>query len=169
MKRILIISASLLVIIMSAYNLKSKDHKAAPGELNNSLSSPIEGNWELVVNEINGKKVNPKSTQQFKMFHDGYFSFIMYDESGNFYLAGAGPYELQGSTYIETHNYSSDPQFIGAKDWQKWEMNGDTLVFYGFKKVLLADGRDVTNEMGGSHFVEKRVRVKKNISSASSK
>jgi hypothetical protein len=122
-----------------------------------------------VENEINGKKVNAEKTQQFKVFHDGYFSFIMYDEAGKFYLAGAGPYEINGNTYIETHTYSSDPKYIGAKDWQKWEMKEDTLIFYGFEKVLLADGSDVTKEMGGSHFVEKRVRVKKNNSSASSK
>ncbi|CAN5350898.1 hypothetical protein BH23BAC1_BH23BAC1_08710 [soil metagenome] len=160
MKKLILYSAILIGLVLSAYNIKIHEDLLA-GKTANDLNSALEGNWELVVNEINGKKLNPRKNQQFKMFHDGYFSFVMYDESGNFSLAGAGPYEINGNTYIETHKYSSDPKFIGAKDWQKWEMKGDTLIFYGFEKVILADGIDVTKDMGGLHFVEKRVRVKK--------
>jgi hypothetical protein len=86
----------------------------------------------------------------------------MYDSSGNFYYAGAGPYEINGNLYKETFTYSSDTIYNDSKDWQRWEMKGDTLIFYGFEKAEMADGRDVTKEWGGKgKFIEKRVRVKK--------
>lgn len=94
------------------------------------------------------------------MFHDGYFSFVMYDASGNFYYAGAGPYSLEGNMYKETFTYSSDTAYIDATDWQRWELKGDTLLFFGFEKVTLKDGKDETAEWGKNKFIEKRVRVK---------
>ena len=100
-----------------------------------ATASSIEGNWILVSNEVNGRLVTPKrSPQQVKMFHDGYFSFVMYDSAGGFSLAGAGPYELDGNMYKETFQYCSDTVYNGAKDWQQWEIKADTLYFYGFKK-----------------------------------
>ena len=120
--------------------------------------SPIEGNWELVSDEQGGKKITTK--KQFKVFNEGRFSFIMFDATGNFNGAGAGSYEVNGNTYKETFKYYSDTKFNGSSDWQEWKMEGDTLVFYGFKKVLMADGKDVTNEWGHNTFVEKRVRAK---------
>lgn len=127
-----------------------------------SSSSPIEGNWILVSNEVDGKLIVPKrSPQQIKMFHDGYYAFVMYDSVGAFYFAGAGPYELDGNMYKETLAYSSDTTYNDAKDWQRWELKEDTLYFYGFEKVEMGDGRDATEEWGKNKFVEKRVRLKK--------
>ena len=96
------------------------------------------------------------------MFHDGYFSFIMYDTSGKFSIAGAGPYEINGNMYKETVGYCSwDTSYLNSKDWQKWEMKADTLIFYGFEKAEMADGKDVTKEWNANgKFIEKRVRVK---------
>jgi hypothetical protein len=96
------------------------------------------------------------------MFHDGYFSFIMYDTSGKFSIAGAGPYEINGNMYKEILAFGSgDTSYINANDWQKWEMKGDTLIFYGFEKAEMPDGKDVTNDWNANgKFIEKRVRVK---------
>jgi hypothetical protein len=80
---------------------------------------------------------------------------------GNFHSAGAGPYEVNGNTYKETMSYYSNPKYVGASDWQEWEMKGDTLIFYGFKKVTLADGTDVTKEWEDHKFTEKRIRAKR--------
>lgn len=127
-----------------------------------AAASPIEGDWILVSNEVNGRLVEPKRyPQQVKMFHDGYFSFFMYDSAGRFYASGAGPYELDGNMYKETFDFYSDTIYIGSRDWQQWELKGDTLYFYGFKKGEMADGKDVTEEWGKDKFIEKRVRLKK--------
>ena len=148
---------TVLTIFLSACDKDSNKHEV----VGKKPYSPIEGNWELVSNEVSGKKIIPKRPEQFKIFNEGYFCFIMYDSLGNFYKAGAGPYEVNGNMYKETVNYYSDTKFIGTSDWQQWEMKGDTLIFYGFKKVTMADGSDVTDALGRDNFIEKRVRVKK--------
>ena len=64
--------------------------------------------------------------------------------------------------YNETCTCNSVIADIGFKNWQKWEMKGDTLIFYGFEKAEMADGKDVTKEWNvNGKFIEKRVRAKK--------
>jgi hypothetical protein len=95
------------------------------------------------------------------MFHDGYFSLIAYDTTGNFSFACAGPYEISGNTYKETCTWHSYTSYINFKDWETWEMKGDTLIFYGFEKAEMPDGKNVTNDLNANGtFIEKRVRVK---------
>ena len=98
MKQILIALTGLLVYVLISCNQKQKDTKTA--ETTNNSHSAIEGNWETVSFEANGKQAKPKRVpQQFKMFNDGFFSLVMYDDSGKFYLACAGPYEVNGNMY----------------------------------------------------------------------
>ena len=151
MKKILsIVAVSLLVTACNEPTTTSK-------------KSPLEGNWEMVSNEINGKKTNPKRfPQQLKMLHDGFISVIMYDEAGKFYLSASGTYDIDGNMYKETANYHSNTDYIGFKNWEKWEMKGDTLIFYGFEKAEMPDGKDVTAEMNkNGKFIEKRIRAKR--------
>ena len=155
MKQTLIAVASLLLCILNACSEKQNGNKTAEVKTNNQPS--IDGNWETVSVEMNGRQTNPKRfPQQFKMFHDGFFSLVMYDDSGNFYLAGAGTYDLKDSMYKETVTYSSDTNYINSKNWQTWEMKGDTLIFYGFEKAEMPDGKDVTKEWNeNGKFIEK--------------
>ena len=152
----------LMVISLLACNNKPVNNQEALSIQSDMKSyTPIEGNWELVSNEVVGHKINLSQHQQFKLFNKGFFCFIMNDSLGNFHSAGAGPYEINGNTYKETVSYYSDPKNVGTSDWQEWEMKGDTLIFYGFKKVTLADGTDVTKEWEDHKFIEKRIRAKK--------
>lgn len=161
MKQIFIALTVLFIIGLTACNQKQKDSK--PDVVTSKEVSPIEGNWITVSFEQNGKLTHPKRMPQlFKMFHDGFFSLFMYDDEGQFSLAGAGTYEIDGDMYKETVPFDSDTAFIGCKDWQKWEMKGDTLIFYGFEKAEMADGKDVTKEWNANgKFIEKRVRTKR--------
>jgi hypothetical protein len=124
--------------------------------------SPIDGNWEKVSTVINGKLTTPqRKPAEFKMFNDGYFSLIHYNDDGSSLgFAGAGVFELNSNHYKETYKYAHDTTLIGASVWFDWYMEGDTLVFTGFKKVILPDGTDVTKDWGGDTWVEKRVRAK---------
>jgi hypothetical protein len=123
--------------------------------------SPIDGNWEKVSTVVNGKLSTPKRRPaEFKMFNDGYFSLIHYNEAGALGFAGAGVFEINGNHYKETFRYAHDSTLIGASVWFDWHMEGDTLVFTGFKKVTLADGKDITKDWGGDTWVERRVRAK---------
>ena len=112
--------------------------------------SPLEGSWELISQD--GK------TTQFKMFHDGFFSLIMQDSLGKWTISGAGKFSLDGNVYKETFRYCSIPDYVGATDWQEYELKGDTLYFKGFTKVIYADGSDKTAQH--SKFEEKRVKAK---------
>ncbi|MEO6001195.1 MAG: hypothetical protein ABIN89_30365 [Chitinophagaceae bacterium] len=92
------------------------------------------------------------------MFNGGFFSLIRQDYSGKWSVSGAGSYSLDGKTYKETFRYCSIPKYMGATDWQEYELKGDTLYSRGFTKVIYADGSDKTNEFG--KFEEKRIRAK---------
>ena len=121
----------------------------------------LNGAWELVENRVDGKLIEPKRSQQFKTFQDGFFSFIMYNPDGSFHGAGAGPYTLNGNQYRETFRYYSDTTWVGYANEQTWELRGDTLIFSGFKKVFDRTGKEMpSNAWGGDKFVEKRVRAR---------
>ncbi|MBC8015004.1 MAG: hypothetical protein H7X79_04595, partial [Sporomusaceae bacterium] len=113
----------------------NQDKKKAESQpVDASSVSPIEGSWVTV--SADGK------ITQFKMFNDGFFSLIMQDSLGKWSMSGAGSYSLDGNTYKETFRYCSVPDYVGATDWQEYELKGDTLYFKGFTKVMYADGSD---------------------------
>ena len=164
MKQFLFLSIAFLIIILSACNQNSQKQEInTSGKIRNEKYSAIEGNWELVSREINGKQTKPKrAPQAFKMLHNGFVSVILYNDSGNFALAGAGTYEISGNIYKETAIYHSDTIAIGFKDWQKWEIKGDTLIFYGFEKAEMANGKDMTQQLNADgKFIEKSIRAKR--------
>ncbi len=125
-------------------------------------TSPIDGNWELVATIVNGKMVPFHRTPgEFKMFHDGYFSFLTYDADGKFDYAGAGTFKLEEGKYTEKFDYCSQPDHVGGWNIQHWSMSGDTLVFTGYEKMEGPTGKDMMPMMGKDTIVEKRVRVKR--------
>ncbi len=155
-------SIILMVIFLIACNDKPVNNQEGLSTQSDMKSStPLEGNWELVSNQVVGRKINLSQHQQFKVFNKGFFCFVFNDSMGNFHSAGAGSYEVNGNIYKETVSYYSNPKYVGASDWQEWEMKGDTLIFNGFKKVTLSDGTDVTKEWEDHKFIEKRIRAKK--------
>ena len=131
--------------------------------LNNhaDTSSPIDGNWELVTTIVNGKVVPfHRAPGEFKMFHDGYFSFLTYDADGKFDYAGAGSFKLDNGSYTEKFDYCSQPDHVGGWNIQAWSFSGDTLVFKGYQKMEGPTGKDMMPLMGKDTIIEKRVRAK---------
>lgn len=124
-------------------------------------ASPIDGAWELYSTEKGGKTTFAKKPSQIKVYHDGYFCMMVFDSTGKFDYGGAGTYELDGNHYKETFTYGTWTEGIGGSVWFDWSIKGDTLIFAGFKKVIMPDGKDVTKSWGGDSFIEKKVRVKK--------
>ena len=124
-------------------------------------ASRLNGAWEMYSKERGGKTTFYKKPAQMKVYNDGYFCIMGYDSTGKFSYAGAGTYELDGNHYNETFTYHSHPKYVGLRIWDDWAKDGDTLLFYGVKKVLMGDGTDKTASWGGDSFVEKKVRVKK--------
>lgn len=143
--------AALLFITLATTVLSCNQNEKTKGDpTSTSSASLLNGAWETVLPD--GK------ITEFKMYHDGHFSYIMQDSSGNWSIAGAGSYTIDGNSYKETNRYSSVPAYVGASDWQSFELKGDTLYFKGFNKILTADGKDVTKLFG--KFESKRIRAK---------
>ncbi len=146
-----------LFISVSCNNTTSDVEKQGASESSKNAATPIDGAWEIVWAKANDTLQNPSSPHQFKMFNNGIFSIIAKDSAGNISYAGYGKYELDGNIYKETFIYSDDPKYIGATDWQEYELKGDTLYTKCFNKVIIG-GKDVTAEF--PKIEEKRVRVK---------
>jgi hypothetical protein len=124
-------------------------------------ASPLNGAWELYSTEKGGKMTFHNKPSQIKVNNDGNFCLVAFDSTGKFSYGCAGTYELDGNHYKETFTYHTYPKFVDTSIWFDWEMKGDTLIFAGFKKVIMADGKDITKDWGGDSFINKMVRVKK--------
>jgi hypothetical protein len=133
---------------------------AVPGDvsINKTGASPLEGAWELISSETNGKTTRYEKPAQIKLFTGGYFSLIMKDSTGRSYFGIAGPFEVNGNVYKETATYSTISEYIGFSDWQEFELKQDTLYFKLFTKMLDAQGRDITDTV---KTTETRVRAKR--------
>lgn len=131
----------------------------SPEDTTTQSRSGIEGAWELVWSSVNGKVDTVTKPLQLKLFSDGFFCLIMKDSSGKWEVGSGGTYELEGQTYKETHKYSTVAEFIGATDWQEYELKGDTLYKKLFTKVVNAKGEDITSQF--PKIEEKRVRASK--------
>ena len=136
-------------------------HQQKIGNDHSDTVSPIDGNWELVATLVNGKTISfHRAPGEFKMFHDGYFSFLTYDADGQFDYAGAGTFKLENGKYTEKFDYCSQPDHVGGWNIQRWSMSGDTLVFTGYEKMEGPTGKDMMPLMGKDTIVEKRVRAR---------
>ena len=157
---ILFFSALLFTTVCVLAFVPSKPQRM-DNEPNKKKPSPIEGAWELYSTEKGGKITYHKKPKQIKVYHDGYLCLMQYDSTGKFAFAAAGTYEVDGNHYKETCTHHTMTGLIGASIWFDYSINGDTATFSGFKKVVMADGKDVTQDWGGDSFIEKKVRVKK--------
>ena len=149
------------LIFLSADSKPADNQSVAFIQSNKMPPSPLDGAWELYSTESKGKTTFHNKPSQIKVYNDGYFCIMGYDSTGKFSYAAAGTYELDGNHYKETCTYHSSAKYVGWSIWFDWSMKGDTLFFYGFKKVVMPDGTDVTKDWGGDGKIEKKVRVKK--------
>lgn len=118
--------------------------------------SPIDGNWLLV--EKNGEKIEA-GKQQFKMFNEGYYAMVAYNNDGTFKSTWMGKFSVQGNKYTETFIIGGNPKWIGWKGEQEWYIKGDTLYMMGHKRIFDPAGKEQPASTWGS-FIDKRVRAK---------
>ena len=157
----ILLAATALILIFACANSNSNtiETEKAVQPKNNTENSFIDGAWELVWAKHNDTIQDISKMPMFKMFHNGVFSLIARDSAGKISFAGFGDYELSGNnTYRETFRYHTHAPYTGAMDWQKYELNGDTLYFKGFDKVVI-NGKDVSLKEW-LRIEEKRVKVK---------
>lgn len=88
-----------LVVVVALLSVACQNgDKSSETARDPTVRSPIEGNWELVENRVNGGVSKSSRLQQFNVFHDGFYSFIMYKPDGSFYASAAGPHTVTGTS-----------------------------------------------------------------------
>ncbi|MDQ3845519.1 MAG: hypothetical protein M3342_16150 [Bacteroidota bacterium] len=84
----------------------------------------------------------------FTVMHDGYFSAIAQDSTGRWAATHAGTYTVNDNNTITFKAlYSSYPDHIGSLNTAEYTINGETLKLRHFKKLVDAQGRDITDQM----------------------
>ncbi len=154
---ILLIGFIAAIVFTGCSNSSSKQKASSDSSASEAKASAIDGAWETVWAKYNGKDQQLRRPSQFKLFSNGFFALTAWDSTGKFSYSGFGKYELDGNMYKETFLYHNNPNYTGAKDWQEFEMKGDTLIMRGFNKVIVG-GKDVTVDF--PKIEEKRVLVK---------
>jgi len=153
----LFLSFLVSLCILSCNETAEKEKSQNSSQITTNASDHVEGAWQLVWAEYDGKLADTSNHYLFKEFSNGVFSLIAYDSTKKINFAGYGKYEFEGDTYHETFIYHNNPQYVGGTDWQDLVVKGDTMYMNGFKKIVVG-GKDVT--VGGTKAREKLVRVK---------
>jgi hypothetical protein len=96
----------------------------------------------------------------FAVMHDGYFNVLGQDSTGKWTDVHAGTYTVNGDNTITFKVlYSSYPDHINSLNTAEYTMKGDTVKMRHFKKLIDAQGRDITDQMPKDAW-ETSVRLK---------
>ena len=125
MKTKIILSAVTLLFFFTATNAQS-----------GSKNAIFNGAWRSSDNK------------GFSVMHDGYFNSVGQDSSGKWEAVHAGTYTVNNDNTITfTILYSSFPDHIGAQNTAEYTITGETLKMRHFKKLIDAQGKDITDQM----------------------
>ena len=84
----------------------------------------------------------------FSVMHDGYFNSSSQDSVGKWDNVYAGTYIVNADNTITFKvQYSSSADAIGAQNTAEYTLNGETLKLHHFKKLINANGKDITDQM----------------------
>lgn len=106
---------------------------------------PLQGTWKL----ISGTLIEAGDTtvtdytgtdQMIKIINDSHFAFLRHDlnkgqDSLAVFVAGGGPYTLEGNQYTEYLEYCSAREWEGTDFEFTVTIEGDTLIQQGIEKV----------------------------------
>ena len=111
-------------------------------------SASLNGAWQNVDNK------------GFAVIHDGYFNAVGQDSTGKWNNVHAGTYTVNNDNTITFKVlYSSYPDHVGSLNTAEYTINGDTVKMRHFKKLIDAQGKDITNQMPKDAW-ETSVRLK---------
>ena len=111
----------------------------------NKTTMPARGSTTLT--NFNGAWVSDDN-KGFSVMHDGYFNAVGKDSSGKWDEVHAGTYKVNDDNTITFKIlYSSFPAHVGAANTAEYTINGNTVKMRHFKKLINAQGKDVTAEM----------------------
>lgn len=92
--------------------------------------------------------------------HDGYFNSVAQDSMGKWIDVHAGSYTIGNDNTITLKIlYSSYPDHVGSLNTVEYTISGETVKLRHYKKLIDAQGRDVTDQMPKDAW-ETMVRLK---------
>ncbi len=133
---------ALLLFFSLVNEAVAQSAKSKTGNNTNALN----GAW-LRVYYYNGKTTTSGEPKEFALVHDGFFSSIGQDSTGRWSNTHGGIFEISGNTMKNKLLYSSHKDQLGSTNWTEYELKGDTLIMKWFKKVVTANGQDITARM----------------------
>jgi len=84
----------------------------------------------------------------FSVMHDGYFNVVGQDSTGKWNSVHAGTYIVNNDNTITFKIlYSSYPDHMGSLNTAEYTIKGDIVKMRHFKKLIDAQGKDVTDQM----------------------
>ena len=84
----------------------------------------------------------------FTVMHDGYFNSVAQDSTGKWNGVHAGTYTVNNDNTITFKVlYSSYPDHVGSLNTAEYTLTGDNLKMRHFKKLIDAQGKDITDQM----------------------
>src|SRR6266487_4735047 len=96
----------------------------------------------------------------FSVMHNGYFNAVGQDSTGKWNSVHAGSYTVNNDNTITFKVlYSSYPDHVGSLNTAEYTIKGDTVKMRHFKKLIDAQGKDITDQMPKDAW-ETSVRLK---------
>ena len=106
---------------------------------------PLQGTWKLISGTlIEGADTTvtdyTQADRMIKIINDSHFAFLRHDlnkgqDSLAVFVAGGGPYTLEGNHYTEHLEYCSAREWEGTAFEFTVAIQGDTLIQQGVEKV----------------------------------
>ena len=123
-----------------------------------SYAQSPDGAWQRIY-DFDGKETTTGEPKEFVILYNGFFSSVGQDSTGKWGNTHVGTYEISGNTMKNILLYSSHPERVGSTHWIEYDMKGDTLTIKWFKKLVTAQGQDITAQMPKAE--SKYIRAKK--------
>jgi len=135
-KILLFVFTLLCITTLSNAQVSASKKKAASESTNMNSAAFFNGAWK----SDDGKG--------FSVMHDGYFNAVGQDSTGKWDAVHAGTYTVNGDGTITFKVlYSSYPDHVGSSNTAEYTVNGETVKMRHFKKLVDANGKDMTDQM----------------------
>lgn len=108
-------------------------------------ASELTGAWELEYAVYKNQKgevvgeIKDKTTLSRKVLSDRHFTFITWDKSGKFTVAGSGTYTHKGKDYKETVDATSEARLMGKTYEFNCEIKDGIWIHKGLEDGILIE------------------------------
>lgn len=151
-------SIQLAMLLTSCEGTNADQHSKA-GKTNN----PLVGTWLLIDGKyytadrdsLLWETHSPAQPTQIRIFSADHFAYVSRSADSSLAPGSAGPYKIEGDTYIETHAVSGGKKYVGATSTYRFRISGDTLFTTDPLRSVYASGQKITD-----HFQMDEIRIR---------